>query len=132
MLFLQPFSPWLTSFPTVLHVVSKWFSYISSLSDLSVIQSTAIFFNVHVCSTLSTVFVYKNLTLKTLIAERMDESGDRMALEEDDLIPRVQSADSRQMRSADRCHYVVAEQSHHHLARGLPLQNPILQKQIVR
>jgi hypothetical protein len=62
----------------------------------------------------------------------MDESGDRMALEEDNLIPRVQSADSRQMRSATSCHHVVAEQSHHHLARGLPLQNPVLQKQIVR
>jgi hypothetical protein len=62
----------------------------------------------------------------------MDESGDRMALEEDNLIPRVQSADSRQMRSADSCHYLVAEQSHHHLARDLPLQNPTLQKQSVR
>jgi hypothetical protein len=66
----------------------------------------------------------KNQTLKTPIAERMDESGDRMALEEDDLIPRVQSADS--------CHHVVAEQSHHHLDRRLPLKNPTLQKQNVR
>jgi hypothetical protein len=62
----------------------------------------------------------------------MDESGDRMALEEDNLIPRVQSADSRQMRSADNCHHLVAEQSNHHFARGLPLQNPNLQKQSVR